>query len=355
MNHQPTILFIPVSSPEGIGEYMRSLIIAKEICKQWPNADIHFIVSQQAPYANDCPFTTHTTPTSPTKHVKEVNQLIASIKPAITVFDASGRKSQLAAAKRSGSKVVFISQHKKKRSRGLKWGRLALTDKHWVVQPSFVLGDISVFEKLKLKLLNKTPPVNIGPVFTPVNKVEQVQILSQHQLEAGEYLLFNAGSGGHKIGEQLAADIYATTAERITQELGLKCVMVYGSNYPNKIDYDQAHLALDSLDNEQFIALVEAAKLVVISGGDSLLQTIAMKKPCLTTPVSKDQPPRICICANKGLAVAAATEAGEMVNKIKHSLENESLQHNLNNAGCNNGLVVALQDIKSLLEENDNA
>lgn len=355
---KPTLLFIPVSSPEGIGEYMRSLIIANAVIKEHPSADIRFILSEQASYAKSCPFTTYLTPTSPTKHTKQVNDIIEKVTPDITIFDASGRKSQLAAAKACGSKVIFISQHKKKRSRGLKTGRLRLTDIHWVVQPNFVIGDITPFERFKIKLFNKREPVNIGPVFSPVNQEIKEQLLNQHGLISNDYIIFNAGSGGHKIGEVLAADIYASTAEIITQELGIPCVMVYGDNYSTDMKSNTSYTAIKSLSNEQFIALVDAAKFVVISGGDALLQTIAMKKPCLTTPVSKDQPPRIAACADNKLVIATATDSKAMIESIKEALGSQSLltlQEALNNSHCNNGLAIALQDIKRLLEENNNA
>jgi len=354
MTLNPTILFIPVSSPEGIGEYMRSLIIAQAIIKQWPDANIHFILSEQASYAKSCPFQTYLTPTSPTKHTKQVNDIITNISPDITIFDASGRKSQLAAAKRCGSSVIFISQHKKKRSRGLKFGRLKLTDIHWVVQPSFVIGDLTPIERLKLKLLKKKAPINIGPVFSPINADIQQQLLTQYQLQTNEYIIFNAGSGGHKIGEELAADIYAQAAEQITRRLGITCVMVYGDNYPLDIRNDSNLITINSLNNEQFIALVDAAKLVVISGGDSLLQTIAMKKPCLTSPVSKDQPPRIAACSDNQLAIATKTESNSIVESVQVLIENTQLtklQTSLNSSSLRNGLDLALQDIQRLIEE----
>ena len=84
----PVFLFIPVSSAEGIGEYMRSLIVANQILQHWPNAQISFILSEQAPYFLQCPFDVLTTPKSPTKHTKEVNQIIEQLKPDVVIFDA---------------------------------------------------------------------------------------------------------------------------------------------------------------------------------------------------------------------------------------------------------------------------
>ena len=53
------LLFIPVSSPEGIGEYMRSLQLAHTLTSEYGNSlDIHFILNKHTAYAKNCPFPT---------------------------------------------------------------------------------------------------------------------------------------------------------------------------------------------------------------------------------------------------------------------------------------------------------
>ncbi len=75
------VLFIPVSSPSGIGEYMRSLIIANALKLRWPNIRIHFILSDQVSYAKDCQYAVHSCKGSPTKDVKTVNNIIEKLQP----------------------------------------------------------------------------------------------------------------------------------------------------------------------------------------------------------------------------------------------------------------------------------
>ena len=60
---------------------------------------------------------------SPTKEIAAVNALMAQQRPDLVVFDASGRQAQLQMAYKLGAKVIFISQHRRKRSRGMKVGR----------------------------------------------------------------------------------------------------------------------------------------------------------------------------------------------------------------------------------------
>ncbi|HAY95088.1 hypothetical protein, partial [Shewanella sp.] len=282
----PKFLFIPVSSAEGIGEYMRSMIIADEVKRTWPNAEIKFILSQQAPYATQCPYPAELLEDTPTKQVKAVNQIMSDFLPDIVLFDASGRKSQLVHAHKLGAKVIFLSQHKRKRSRGMKIGRALVTDCHWVVQPEFVIGPISWLDRLKLKLINRPEPLNIGPVFTQPDIITQSALLAQYQLTQNEFVLFNAGSGGHRVNGELAADIFAKAASESYKASGILSVMVFGPNYPNLLPELEGVVVIPQLNNQQFINMLAAAKAAVLSGGDTLLQAIALHKPTLAVPVS---------------------------------------------------------------------
>ena len=71
------LLFIPVSSSEGIGEYMRSLSFAHYLDENFPDRlDIHFLLNKHTNYALDCPFDTTLIEQSATKETRKVNQLI---------------------------------------------------------------------------------------------------------------------------------------------------------------------------------------------------------------------------------------------------------------------------------------
>lgn len=347
-----SFLFIPVSSPKGIGEYMRSIIIAKQVAKVWPEATITFILSQQAPYIDNCPFPVLSIPSSPTKNVKLVNRFIQELTADIVIFDASGRKSQLQQAKKQGAKVVFISQHQKKRSRGLKLGRISVTDCHWVVQPDFILPDISRWEKAKLKWFNKPCPVYTGPIFTPIDKQQQQKLLAKLSIENTDFILFNAGSGGHKVGGILAADIYAQAAKCLSENNQITCLMLYGANYPNDVNSTDKMIAIKQLDNGDFINLIDAAKAVVISGGDTLLQAIALQKPCLTTPVSKDQPDRIRACVANNLVLSCPTSSVDIIKAAKELIDSNTLRklsETLKQSNQTNGLDIAMSDIAKLV------
>ena len=350
----PAILFAPVSSPEGMGEYMRSLIIADAIKRQWPHVDIHFVLSQQAPYAQNCPYRTHYTDLSPTKHPREVNALIDDLRPDLVIFDASGRQSQLQHAHRQGAKVVFISQHDRKLSRGLKIGRLKVTDSHWVVQPEFVMAKLSWLQKAKLHWLKKAAPLYAGPVFTPVDHEAQQASLQRLGLNQGQFILFNAGSGGHRLGKELAADYFAALASRAAGQSELTMVMIYGVNYPGTPPELPGVVSVKQMANQEFINLLAAARGAVLSGGDGLLQAISLQKPTLAVPVSKDQPARIRACVRQGVILDSDTTPASLdrgMEKLLDDRECERLTTRMAQLGLHNGLETAMSEIARLLKE----
>jgi len=349
----PKFLFVPVSGVEGIGEYMRSIIIAKAVLKKWPSATIEFILNKHAPYAADCPFTSHLLDDTPTNKVSEVNQIVSTFKPDVVIFDASGRKSQLQHAYQLGAKVVFISQHKRKRRRGMKIGRARSTHLHWVAQPKFVLGEISLINKIKLALIKRSEPQFIGPVFCQPIEEEIDVILAQYGLVKGEFTLFNAGSGGHKVANRLAADIFVEAASDCYQKTGVRSIMVLGPNYPAATPEVDGVIIVKQVDNQEFINLLMAAKFAVLGGGDTLLQGIALKRPMLTCPVSKDQPARIKSCADIGLVQSCDTKVESLTlgySKMLAPNMSEKLINNMNNIENLNGLEICIAALTQLLE-----
>ena len=107
-----TLLFIPVSSLQGVGEYTRSLIIAKAVIKKWPDFKIYFVLNKHLPIIDSCPFEVLTTEDSATKDSNSVDEIIESVQPDLVLFDAAGRAANFQKAKAVGAKVTFISQHK---------------------------------------------------------------------------------------------------------------------------------------------------------------------------------------------------------------------------------------------------
>ncbi len=324
MTSELNILFIPVSSIKGIGEYMRSLILADEISKQYADAKITFVLNGHTTYAASCPYETKLLDSSPTNHNVEVNRIIEEFQPQIVIFDASGRKSQLAKAKSVGATTVFVSQHQKKRRRGMAWKRAKHTDFHFVAQPEFAIKPITLMNRVKFALLNKALPECVGIFFNQPTSEQANNTLKLFSVEKNEYILVSAGSGGHKKNEQWVADEFFATAERIEKKTGLKTIIVMGPSYPNSLPESKSVTVLSKLDNMNFIALLENAKLAVLSGGGSLLQALALQTPVIACPVSKDQPARIDACMKNKLLLTVSLE--QMIEQVPPLIIESNIQ-----------------------------
>lgn len=288
------ILFIPVSSKKGIGEYMRSSILADACLKEWPDADIRFVLSKEAPYHQDCSYQTLITDRSPTFHIKEVNDYISSFNPDIVIFDASGRASQIRHAKKCGATTVFIAQHNKKINKGMRLSRLRHIDLFWIAQPDFTVQPLRWIDKLKLKILKKPLPVYLGCIYTPPNDQEEQDVLNKYKLESGNYIFISAGSGGHFTSDRkLAADIFHQAIE--LSGLDIPSIQVWGANYPGK-DIPESNdnkFNIKKIPNSEFVCLLKNSKMAFINGGDTILQAFSLNIPSLAIPVSGDQPARI--------------------------------------------------------------
>lgn len=308
----PRILFIPVSGPEGIGEYMRSLVLADALKARLPDIEVEFILSGQAPYVADCPYPVHITPASPTKSTAEVIRIIRQRKPTVAVFDCSGRAQQYRAAKACGAKVVFISQHKKKRKRAFALNRIKNIDWHAIVQFECVDGGLNRVERLKLALFRKPAPDFIGAVFASPAPALALDVTTP-------FALFAAGGGGHKIDGELATDIVWEAARQWHQWSGQRCYVILGPNYPAEKQPEAGVIPIKQLPNSQLVYLLSHCALAVIGGGDMMAQAVTLGVPVVALPVAKDQPPRIQAFVAEQLVVEAMPTPAAILGAIEHA------------------------------------
>ena len=346
----PVILFVPVSSDKGVGEYTRSAIIADAVQDRFPQAEIHFILNRNMKLAASCRFNTHLSDYSATKDTPLVKRVISKLKPDLVIFDCAGRAKQFAHAKRSGAKVIFISQHKKKRARGLSFRRLLFCDLQWVVQPDYAIQPLTVIEKLKLKLSRKQAPKNIGAILPTSANVNSV--LNKYSLASNQYILFSAGSGGHEINGELASDTFYRAAILVSQQTQLKVVVAFGSNYPKELPASEKTMNISSLPSNEFLVLLNEAKVRVLSAGSTLLQVIEMRKPSIAVAISKDQPVRLEKCSELGLVLAAECIDNQIAQKTLELTEPanaDKLIKRMQQLNPTDGVSEAIAGIESLL------
>jgi ADP-heptose:LPS heptosyltransferase len=332
---------IPVSSPSGLGEYMRSLIIAQALKARRPELDIQFVLNRHAPVANSCPFPSHLLDNSATKEKAAVQALLKQLKPDLVIFDCSGRASQARLAKKLGAKVVFVSQHKKKRNKGFALNRLVALDAHWITQFKFIDGDLSAFERFKLRLLDKPEPLFTGPVFA-----EPTGVLSAEFAHLAErpFSVWAAGGGGHQVQGRSATEEFYQAALQIATEQQ-PAILVTGSNFQGELDSTDAVKVVRAVPNQTLMTLLSKATLVVSGGGDMMGQAIVLGRNIVAVPVAKDQPERVFACASEGLVTPATLAKADIVAQCRRALLNPK-QPALPQAP---GLTLVLADISRLL------
>ena len=108
------------------------------------------------------------------------------------------------------------------------------------------------------------------------------------------------------------------------------------------------------------LELIRNARLVVSNGGDTLLQVIVCRRPCVAIPIAQDQPHRVDACVLQGLVVRAELDTADILRTALSLLSNETLQSNLQSkmeqSRITDGLKTAVDAIANLLgisEENE--
>ena len=340
------ILFIPVSTERGIGEYMRCRIIADRILATWPRCEIQFVLNRHSPIAGSTPYKTHLLDDTPTKLPADVDTVLASERPSIVIFDCSGRASNVRSARKLGIHTVFVSQHPRKRRRGFSLRRMPYLNQHWITQVRAVDGELGLMERLKCFFLPSTEPVFVGPVFDD----SALQEPNVAELEEGKYVFYSAGGGGYLVDGRPSSEILFEAADRVYRETGMKGLVVAGQNFAGTLDNSEGVTSVTSLDNSDFIAALGQSACAVVSGGDVLAQACALHKRVVAVAAASDQPARIERYARKGLIRPSAFDAESVVGSVSELLGpgGESIDTAMRDANVCNGLDVAIDALARL-------
>jgi hypothetical protein len=349
---------VPVSGTYGMGEYARSLAIARAASRRWPNAGIRFVLSGEAPYAADAPFPVTLLASSPTFHSAAVIEILEEWRPDIVVFDNAGRTAQLRAARRLGAGIVYISARRRQRRKAFRWQWMRLIDEHWIAYPEFIAGKVGFFESLKLKIVGGPIVRFLDVILARGDAVKQGAILSRTGCQAGSFVLVVPGGGTGHPGADDAADQFMAAARSLAAG-GTNTVYVgpAGSQAGVGTVPGAAHGAnwhhLGSLPQDELAELMRAARLVVANGGSTLLQAIACGSACIAVPIAKDQAARIRRCVAAGVACAAALDAARIVEAAARLLRDEpqraALAGRAARLGLADGVEIAVQALCGLI------
>jgi UDP:flavonoid glycosyltransferase YjiC (YdhE family) len=347
-------LFVPVSGPFGTGEYSRSSAIARAVAQRWPNAAIHFVLSRAAPYASDMAFPATLLASSATFHSRAVIDLIRKWRPNVVVFDNAGRTSQLKAAQRSGARVVYISARHRQRAKAFRLRWMRLIDEHWIAYPEFIAGSLRLLERLKLNMLGRPVVRYLDVIFSRAPPGRQEAILSLAGLSAGGYILVVPGGGTGHPGAAGAVAQFLTAARELAAR-GVVTVFV-GPLGPACAPADSNFRPLGTLPQYELTELMRCARLIVVNGGSTLLQSIACGGACVAVPIARDQSKRIRRCVELGVAVGARLEAANILKEAAALLDNEPVRQALARRAAGlalaDGVDVAARALGNLIESN---
>jgi len=334
-----------------MGEYARSLSIARAAKRCWPSADIRFLLSRQAPYASRSPFPATLLDSSPTFHSQAVIQLIETFRPQVVVFDNAGRTAQLRAGKRVGASVVYISARSRQRRKAFRWRWMRLIDEHWIAYPQFVAGRLNALERFKLRWMGKPIVRYLDVILSREGLSGQDSILERTGLSANSYVLVVPGGGTGHPGANDATEKFWVAANAIAQS-GTPTVFV-GPQGSAAAGLPAPH-RFESLPQGDLAELMRGARLVVSNGGSTLLQAIACGRPCIGVPIAQDQAARIRSCVNAAVAIASPLDSASIAHAAAQLLGDEAarmaLAQRANELGLADGVKIGVDALRQLLE-----
>ena len=351
----PRFLFLPVSGPGGAGEFFRSVAVAHALERRWPDSEISFVVSRDASYADSMAFRTLLVDRSPTHETDAVLEILRQQRPDVAVFDSSGRVVQYRAAKRQGTRVVYVSSRASARRRGFRLRRMRWLDQHWIAQPRFLGGDLRRAEAAKARLMSGTDVVFLEVLYEPPDLDAAARRLAGLGLDGGRFVVCCPGGGGTFADRPDPAYLYFEAASGFTRQTGVPVLAVLGSRFepPTSVP-DGVHL-LQTIPNGELMALLGQCRFAMLNGGSLLVQSIAQHTPCVAAPIADDQPERIERCAALGLVRPVPLEHAALAAEAVRLCGDEAGLRRLSERAAaldlHNGLDVAVDAVAGLLRD----
>jgi hypothetical protein len=353
MTHEKArILFVPVSSPVGSGEYYRCLNIARAMQQRHPGLDLHFLLNRHAEVEREPSFTYHLLDATPSLAARPVEDIIRKLRPDLAVFDCTGRKRHFRAVKESGGRLAWISNRPHKRRRGFHPRVLRLIDLHLIGESSDPEPDLKLAERLLLKLFGPARVEFFGVVAPELDG-------DDHQLpdELPErYAVFASGGGGYEHRGRPVPELFLDAARRFHEATHMPVVAVMGPQYRGGIHHDEQVQVIDNLPTSRLGRLLSGASLAVLGAGFMLSsQALVAQLPMVLTAVGgRDQPGRVRCYENRGMALTATLDAEQLSSQaVRLASDPElarSLVVNTRASGMRNDVVRCGELLLSLLD-----
>jgi len=342
------LLFVPVSAPQGTGEYARSLAIASAAATRWPEAEIHFVLNRHAPYAGDVPFPATLLPSSPTFHPTEVSSLIRDMRPDLVLFDNAGRTAQIRAAREIGARVVYVSSRPRQRRKAFRLRWMRVLDEHWIACPEFIAGALDPVERLKLRWFPHPRVRYLDTVIAHESPGDSAAAFSHIGVTPQQFVLVVPGGGTVHRGRGNGPEVMAAAAAGIASP---HCAALVIGGPPRRIEPHVHHVPW--IPMAQLASLMRRARLVLTNGGDTMLQALACEGVCVAAALAQDQAHRIARCSAQGLVTGERLDASALTNTARALLQDEARRNRqlerVKQCPIDNGLETALDAISRLL------
>ena len=318
-----TVLFVPVSGPSGMGEFARARSIADAMLAQHPGIGIHFLLHRAAPYATGFQHPATLLPASPTLCTREVIEVIERLRPRIVIFDNAGRTPQLRAAKRVGATVVYVSSRSRQRYKAFRLRWMRLIDEHWISYPQLIAGAPTLIERWKLRWLARPALHYLDTVLAPAEESAADDLLADFGLPD---IVIVPGGGSQFHDASMTPARFAEWGAALANR-GHRVVFVAGPSFTLELPQTSHFRTVRSVPGGALHALLARSQAVLVNGGDTLLQALALDKPCIAIPIAGDQAERIARCAAQGVVLSPKPD--EVVATCERVLGDTALRDDL--------------------------
>ncbi|MSR00686.1 MAG: hypothetical protein EXR88_04740 [Gammaproteobacteria bacterium] len=343
----PRAVFIPVSGPRGMGEFARSLTIANALQSRWPELLIHFMVHQDAPYAKSLKFPHTLLPASPTLCSSQVITLLREFKPQLVYLDNAGRTDVLRVARALGAHVVYVSSRSRQRYKAFRLRWMRLLSQHWISYPALIAGSLTSFERWKLRWLGRPTIKFLDAVIAPPAHERAIALLAGF---GNPDLIIVPGGGSQFHDAPISPEHFFCWGKRLAQA-GYRVVFVAGPSFDVASSSIPNLCLLYGVGGGALMALLQRSKVILVNGGDTLLQSLSLGKACVAVPIAGDQAVRIDRCAALGVVIAPLPEnvVDACANLITDSLSHAILEAKARQFGLKDALPQIMKTLGGYL------
>jgi hypothetical protein len=180
-----------------------------------------------------------------------------------------------------------------------------------------IAGGLGFFERLKLRLLGRPQVRFLDAVLAPADERAADESLAQF---GSADLLVVPGGGSQFHDASITPNDFARWS-KIVAARGFRVVFIAGPAFSGSAEDMPGVRLIRGVSGGALHALLARTKVVFVNGGDTLLQALALGKPCVAVPIAGDQAARIARCASLGTVIAPTAMASSGAEPAEACLE----------------------------------